>query len=101
MQKISLILSTAALTLQNSGARAATQDLGAWADTPFFAPHPATVALVALIAMGILVLMTSVPISTASLSRWKWPRLPNFWVSPRATLALLAMIAVSGSLGIA
>jgi hypothetical protein len=105
MRKISLIISTAALSLLNSGARAATDDLGAWASQPLFAPHPALVAILALAGMGFLVLLARAPIASSQSSRrarsWTWPSLPIFWPSQRAFLALMAMIAVTGSMGLA
>ena len=106
MRKISLILSTAALSLLNSGARAATDDFGAWVTQPLLTPHPAMVAILALVGMGFLVLLARTPIGTPSATPWKWPRLhrvglPVLGLSQRNTFALLAMIAVSGSLGMA
>jgi hypothetical protein len=111
MRKISLILSAAALSLLNSGARAATDDFGAWVTQPLLTPHPAMVAILALVGMGFLVLLARTPIGTTpamhpTATPWKWPRLhrvglPVLGLSQRNTFALLAMIAVSGSLGMA
>ncbi|WP_028914007.1 hypothetical protein [Pseudorhodobacter ferrugineus] len=104
MRKMTLVLSAAGLSLLNSGARAESQDLGTWAST-IAAPQPATVAVLALIGMGFLVLLASTPLGTASAKtpphRFKWPSLSGAWPSQRATLALFAMIAVGGSLGMA
>jgi hypothetical protein len=104
MRKISLILSTAALSLQNSGARAATEGLGAWTSQPLLAPHPALVAVLALVGMVYLLLMAHSPLGNAPstwTNTWKWRGLPNFWPSRRATFALLAFVAITGSMSMA
>lgn len=105
MRKVSLILSAAALSLQNSGARAASQDLVAWVPQPMAAPQPALVAILALVGMGVLVLMTRTPdeatLATPPASRFKWPNMLGVLPSHRAALTLFAMIAASSSLGMA
>jgi len=53
MYKVSLILSTAALSLQKAGARAATSDLVLWTSQPVAIPQPTVVAVLALIGIGI------------------------------------------------
>lgn len=101
MKKISLILTAAALSVQNSGARAASNDFGAWVAQPVAAPNPALVAVLALVGMAFLVLMARTPLGAQSTSRLKWTGFLGHWPSQRTALGLLAMIAVSGSLGIA
>lgn len=101
MCKFTLILSAAALSLQNSGARAASDDLGLWASNSMAAPQPALVAILALVGMGFLVLMARTPLGTPPMPRFNWPSVLGTAPSHRAALALLAMIAVSGTLGIA
>lgn len=97
MHKISLILSTAALSLQNAGARAATNDLG----LTIAAPHPTMMAGLALIGMAFLVLMARTPLSKPPEKPAKWPDFLSAWPPQRTAFALAAMIAVSGSLGMA
>lgn len=99
--KIFLALSTAVLSLQNSGARAATGGFDTWVSQPFLAPHPAFVAVLALIGMGFLVLMAHTPIKV--LPRTQRTTVTPFalWPTQRMAFGLLAMIAVSGSLGLA
>lgn len=101
MHRISLILSTAALSLLNSGARAATTDVGAWATQPQIAPHPSIVAILALVGIGCLVMVAHTPIGATPSVRFKWPSLPGFLFSQRAAFAVMAMIAISGSMGMA
>lgn len=106
MRKISLILSAGALSLQNSGARAATDDLSVWTAHPMFAPHPGLVALLAIVGMACLLLMAHSPLGQPSQGKtsgsgWKWRGLPSFWPSRRATFALMAFVAITGSMGMA
>ena len=101
MHRISLILSTAALSLFNSGARAATNDIGSWATQPQIAPQPSMVAILALVGIGCLIMVAHAPIGATPSFRFKWPSLPGFLFSQRAAFALLAMIAISGSMGMA
>lgn len=100
MRKISVLLATAALSLFNSGARAATEASAAH----LLAPQAASVAILTLIGMGFLVLLARAPLGGPQRPRnpkaWK-PTLPAFWPTHRATFALLAIIAFTGSLGLA
>ncbi|MGB3280577.1 MAG: hypothetical protein WBA92_15420 [Pseudorhodobacter sp.] len=101
MRKISLALSTAALSLQNAGARAATDGFDTWVSEPFFAPHPALVAVLALVGMGFLLLMAHTPIKFPRKTLWTSAAPFALWPTQRMAYGLLAMIAVSGSLGLA
>jgi hypothetical protein len=100
MRKISVLLSTAALSLFNSGARAATETV----DPRLLAPQPAFVAILALVGIGFLLLLARAPLSGPQQPRRANPRkpaLPAFWPTPRTGFALLAIAAITGSLSLA
>lgn len=103
MLKVSLSTAAAAILLQSSGAYAATEALVSHTSS---APHPSLVAILALIGMGFLVLMARAPMAKSvdtpvSMPRFDWKAMLTAWPNPRAAYALLAIVAVSGSLGLA
>lgn len=101
MRKISLILSAGTLSLLNSGARAETGGFDAASAQHLFAPHPAFVAVLALAGIACLLLMARTPLGDTVGGAVKWRRLPSFWPSRRTTFAILALVSITGSMGIA
>lgn len=96
MHKTTLILSAAVLALLNSGARTVPDDLRRWIAEPLFAPNPAQIISLTLIALSLMVLMTRLPL--IALTGWTWRGLPALWPSHRA---MLALVTIGGSLGMA
>jgi hypothetical protein len=109
MPRVILFTSAAALFLKATGAVAATPALVSLASHSSTAPHPSLVAVFALVGMGFLVLMARAPMgkpadmpqSAPLMPRFNWKGLLTVWPNQRAAYALLAVIAVSGSLGLA
>jgi hypothetical protein len=109
MPRAILFTSAAALFLKATGAVAATPALVSLASHSSTAPHPSLVAVLALVGMGFLVLMARAPMTkpantrqnTPVMTRFNWKGLLTAWPNQRAAYALLAVIAVSGSLGLA
>lgn len=109
MLKVSIFTAAAAVLLQTNSAFAASQTLGTLVSHSSAAPHPSLVAVLALVGMGFLVLMARAPVgkrvdttvSAPALLHFNWKAMLTIWPNQRAAYALLAIIAVSGSLGLA
>ena len=99
MHKTSLILCAVVLAVLNSGARFVTDEFGVWTAQPLLLPQPAQIAALPLISITVLLVLSRIPIN--ALTGWGRHRFLGFSSSHRTTFSLLALVAISGSLGMA